>query len=91
MLQFRPTKMILTLLDIFCVMLVPFSGLAAELQYPAAIFQGDELAKVQQWEKTWAGKKITSANVDEVKEFLPETYYDLMKDTDKWGESWFEV
>mgnify|MGYP001815882952 CR=1 FL=1 len=91
MLQFILTKKKLILLGIFCVMLSPLSVLAAELEYPVASYQGDELTKVQQWEKTWAGKKITSASVDEVKEFLPQTYYDLMKNTDKWGESWFEI
>jgi hypothetical protein len=91
MLQFTLTKKKLILLGIVSIMLAPLSGLAGALEYPVASFQGDELAKVQAWEKTWAGKKITSANVDEVKEYLPETFHALMKDTNKWGESWFEI
>ena len=90
MIQFTFTKKV-ALVGILCLMIAPISGLAKELQYPVPCYQGEELAKVQQWEKTWAGKKISSANVDEVKEYLPETFYDLMKNTDKWGESWFEV
>ena len=90
MLQFTFTKKV-ALVGILCLMIAPLSGLAQELQYPVPCYQGEELAKVQQWEKTWAGKKISSANVDEVKEYLPENFYNLMKDTERWGESWFEV
>lgn len=64
---------------------------AKDLQYPAPCFQGDELAKVREWEKTWVGQKISSGNVDQVKEFLPESFYNLMKDTARWGESSFEI
>lgn len=73
------------------VALLASASWAADLQYPAACYQGDELQKLRQWESQWVGKKITSANVDEVKEFLPESFYNLMKDTAKWGESWFEI
>jgi len=91
MLQLMFTKKVAPLVGIICVMLAPLAGMAADIQYPIPCYRGDELAKVQQWEKTWAGKKISSATVDEVKEFLPETFYNLMKETDKWGESWFEI
>ncbi len=64
---------------------------AKELQYPAACYQGDELKKVQDWEAKWVGKKITSANIDEVKDLLPESFYNTMKDAGKWGDSWFEI
>ena len=50
-----------------------------------------ELAKVREWEKSFAGKKINAANVDQVKEFMPESLYALMKDTKKWGDWWFVV
>ncbi len=65
--------------------------LAADINFPVACYQGDELAKVREWEKTYAGKKISAANVDEVKEFLPESFYNLMKDTKRWGEWWFVI
>ncbi len=64
---------------------------AKEIEYPISAFQEEELIAVREWEKKWAGQKITSTNVDEVKEFLPETLYDLIKNTNKWGESWFTV
>jgi len=64
---------------------------AADLNFPVACYQGDELAKVREWEKTFSGKKITAANVDEVKDFVPESFYNLMKDTKRWGDWWFVV
>jgi len=64
---------------------------AGEVQYPVASYQGDELKELRQWEEKWTGKKVTSANVDEVKAFLPESLYNIMKDTSRWGETWFEV
>jgi len=62
-----------------------------EVRYPIPCYEGKELEKVREWEKKWVGKRIDSSNVDEVKEFLPETLYTLTKDTGKWGESWFEI
>ncbi len=91
MLRLTFTKKVAPLLGILCLLLAPLSATAAEIKYPVPCFQGAELAKVQAWEKTWAGKKISSANVDDVKEFLPETLYTIMKETDRWGESWFEI
>ncbi len=72
-------------------MLVPDLVLAADINFPVACYQGDELAKLREWEKTYAGKKISAANVDEVKEYLPESFYNLMKDTNRWGEWWFVI
>jgi hypothetical protein len=72
-------------------MLVPDVALAADINFPAAIYQGDELARVREWEKTFVGKKITAANVDGVKEFLPDSLYAIMKDTKKWGEPYFVI
>jgi hypothetical protein len=64
---------------------------AKEIQYPVPSYEGTELKKVRQWEKTWAGKKIGPANIDGVKEFIPEALYQIIKDPEKWGESWFEI
>jgi hypothetical protein len=72
-------------------MLVPDVVLAADINFPVACYQGDELAKVREWEKTFVGKKINAANVDQVKEFLPESFYNLMKDTKRWGDWWFVI
>ena len=70
-------------------MLMPGAVLA--LEFPKVCYNGDELAKVREWEKTWAGKKIDSSNVDGVKEFLPESFYGLIKDTDRWGKTSFTI
>ena len=72
----------------FCLMAL---SEARAQQYPVQCFKGDELNQVQSWEANWVGKKISSANVDEVKAFLPESFYGVMKDTAKWGDSWFEI
>ena len=72
-------------------MLAPVVVLAADLNFPVACYQGADLAKVREWEKTFVGKKITAANVDQVKEFLPESFYNLMKDTKRWGDWWFTI
>jgi len=48
-------------------------------------YTADELAKVREWEKTWAGKKIDQTNVDQVAQFLPEHFVTVMKNPDTWG------
>jgi hypothetical protein len=67
---------------------------AAEVQFPTPGYEGAELAKVREWEKTWAGKKVTSENIDQVKDFLQEGTYKAMKDPAFVGAKaplWFEV
>ncbi|HUT84792.1 MAG TPA: DUF1329 domain-containing protein [Thermodesulfobacteriota bacterium] len=56
-------------------------------------FTGSELAKVREWEKTWVGKKVGLADLDQVKDLIPEFLYKQMKEPAKWGakELWFEV
>ena len=69
------------------LMAMPLRGVsqAAEWLVPPA-FEGAELEKVREWEKTWAGKTINRENVDQVKEFVPEGVYEVMTDTSKWGD-----
>ena len=62
---------------LFLALLTHVPSRAAEIRYPVPCYEGEELAKVRAWEKEWAGKKITPANVDGVKEFLPEVFYNL--------------
>jgi len=64
---------------------------AEEIRYPVPSYEGEELTKVREWEKEWVGKKIDHTNVDQVKELLPETFYDLHKDPDEWGSNAFTV
>jgi hypothetical protein len=46
-----------------------------------------ELTKVREWEKTWAGKKIDKTNVEQVAQFLPAPFVDVIKNpNNKWGE-----
>jgi hypothetical protein len=69
------------------LMVVPLWGVpqAAEWLVPPS-FEGAELEKVREWEKTWAGKTINRENVDQVKEFVPEGIYDVMTDPSKYGD-----
>ncbi len=73
------------------VLAIVTGAYAAEVVFPVNCYNGEELAGVRAWEKQWAGKKISSKNVDSVKEFIPDGLYKLMTETDRWGESWFEI
>jgi len=68
---------------VFFVMTFPAS--AAEVTYPVASYNGEELAKVRAWEKNWAGKKIDKTNIDQVSEFMLDRLVGIYKDPDKWG------
>jgi len=59
--------------------------------YPTACYSETQLRALREWEKDWVGAKITSADVDAVKDYLPASFYQLMKNTDTWGESWFTI
>ena len=61
---------------------------ATEVRYPIPCYEGEELAKVREWEKEWVGKKFDETKLDElekVKEFIPETWYPLLTDPERWG------
>ena len=64
---------------------------AAEAKYPVICYEGNELEEIRSWEKEWADKKIDNANIEQVKEFLPDSLYDLFTDTEKWGKHWFRI
>lgn len=66
---------------------------ANEVMFPTPSYEGEDLAKVREWEKTWAGKKVTSAEVDQVKDFLHEAVYKAMKEPQIFGVQslWFEI
>jgi hypothetical protein len=69
-------------------------GLATEVNFPIPSHQGAELTKVREWEKTWVGQKVTTANIDQVKELLPDAVYHIMKHPKDYGaesDFWFEV
>ena len=78
------------------LLIVTIPGLpcfANEVTFPTPSYGGEDLAKVREWEKTWAGKKITSAEVDQVKDFLHEAVYKAMKEPQIFGAQslWFEI
>jgi hypothetical protein len=68
-------------------------AVSGEVKFPTPSYGGQELEKVRQWEKTWAGKKITTENVDQVKDFLHEGIYKAMKEPENFGAKslWFTV
>ncbi|MBN2108679.1 MAG: DUF1329 domain-containing protein [Deltaproteobacteria bacterium] len=85
-------KILLGMATVLCgALLLSASSRAEQIRYPVLCYEGDSLAQVRAWEKTWAGQKITSANIEKVKELLPETLYSLLTDKGKWGEYWFEI
>ena len=66
---------------------------ASEVQFPVPSYEGEDLQKVRQWEKTWSNKKITAENVDQVKDFVHEGVYKAIKDPGIFNtkDIWFEV
>ena len=84
-------KLMLGSILLSCLSPTHFNIMAAEINYPVPCYQGDELKKVRQWEQKWAGNKIDATNIDKIKDLLPDTYYELYKNTEKWGENWFKI
>jgi len=76
-------------LSLFFVVCPP--AWAVEMNWPTPCYQDKKLDEVSAWEKNWVGKNIDSSNVDEVKDFLPETLYDRIKNPDKWGAVSFTI
>ncbi len=55
-------------LSALLVFLSSFNNFAEEIDYPVAAYSTAELQKVRTWEKSWTGKIITSADVDQIKD-----------------------
>jgi len=68
---------------------------AMEVEGFGPCYTPEELAKVREWEKTWVGKKIDKTNVDQVAEFLPDSYVNnVYKTPENWNEKesyWFTI
>lgn len=60
------------------------SANAENITIPTA-YTPEELAKVREWEKVWAGKKVDKTNIDQVAQFMPESYVGMFKEPEKWG------
>jgi len=71
--------------------LIPFAGMAAEITFPVYSYDQEELKAVREWEKTWVGKRIDASNIDAVKEFTPPAMYEIYKNKEKWGDTWFKI
>jgi hypothetical protein len=65
---------------------IPAKLSAEEVQGFGPCYTPEELAKVREWEKTWAGKKIDKTNVGQVAEFLPPSYVEVYKNNEAWNE-----
>ena len=61
--------------------------------WPASCYQGADLEKVREWEKTWVGKRINKDNIDQVKDFLSDQFYEMFKTPADWGadDIWFDI
>ncbi len=80
----KKTRLLNYMISILVLLSFSAVSLSAEEVIPAA-YSGEELAKVRAWEKTWAGKTIDKTNIDQVAEFMPESYAGIYKDPEKWG------
>ena len=81
-----------SLTALLLLLALPVLSQTTEEVFPPC-FTESELAKVKEWEKTWVGKKVNAANVDQVKDFLPASLVTMMKEPEKWGakELWCEI
>lgn len=68
-------------------LVIPDYVTADEVKFPVSAYTEKELAKVREWEKVWVGKKIDKNNIDQVAEFLPASFVQIMKEPVKWGSS----
>jgi hypothetical protein len=74
----KKTRLLNYMISILVLLLFSAVALSAEELIPAA-YSAEELAKVRAWEKTWAGKTIDKTNIDQVAEFMPESYVGIYK------------
>ena len=65
--------------------------MTAANNYPTKSYTDQELQNIRKWEQKWTPKKITAKNAEQVKELLPDSFYNLIKNTEIWGESWFTI
>ena len=96
MLQNRQSVRLCCFTGLFILLLVLSAspGFAQEVKFPTPSYEGEELAQVREWEKTWVGKKVTTNEVDQVKDLLPDAVYQIMKNPKDFGaegDIWFEV
>ncbi len=83
----RPTNgtVLKSLGFIFMLICVAGASHALEVQYPVQAYTPEELAQIREWEKTWVGQKIDKSNIDQVAEFIPESYVGMFKNPENWS------
>lgn len=72
-------------------LIIPASLLLSAEKILKPCYEGEELERIREWEKTWVGKRIDSSNLELVKDLLSPGIYQVMKDTQTWGEHWFVI
>jgi outer membrane lipoprotein-sorting protein len=77
------------------VVCIAFSALSLATEMPLYVpsYEGEELAAVREWEKTWAGKRVDKTNVDQVSEYLLDPVAQIIRDPEYMNakEYWFEI
>ena len=77
---------------VLCLALIaPVLCMADEVVWPVKCYEGEELQKVREWEKTWAGKRIDINNAAGVKEYLLDKYYEIFTDPAWGGDYYFDI
>lgn len=61
---------------------------AAEVVFPVSAYTPEKLAKVREWKKVWAGKRIDKTNIDQVAQFMPESFAGIYK---AWQRRWIDT
>ncbi len=82
---YKPIKQGVAILITLTMLLVPVISISEEVVYPVSAYSPEELAKVRTWEKTWVGKKIDKSNIDEVAEFMMDSWVTIYKNPENWG------
>jgi hypothetical protein len=64
-----------------------------EVRFPIPAYEGEELAAVREWERTWVGKEVDYTNVDQVADMLPKGYVRICKNPEEWHMEryWFTI
>jgi hypothetical protein len=81
------------MLFLICMATTALPSFAQEMRYFIPSYEGEELARVREWEKEWAGKKVDKTNVDQIKDFLLPSQHKIMKDPNYLNDDtwWFDV
>lgn len=82
---YKPINRSAAILITVAILFSPVILFAEEVDFPISAYSPEELTKLRAWEKIWAGKIVDKNNIDQVAEFMPESYVGIYKNPDKWG------